>query len=408
VAVDVALPAGMPVAALLPAIVGLTGQPSSESPQGWQLDRIGGSTLDESITLDGNDVHDGDVLVLATTSTPPLALPRWDTCRTVAEAGSSSDTGSVRREVACVWAAVVGSLALCSCAAGQSAIHLLIAAIATCTAAGVAVARRDAAAGLASVPLAAATGFLAVPYGPGATNVFLAAVAAATLSLLMLRWVDDGSSPVVATACFSTLVAVSAVAPVVGAVPIATMGATLTVGAIGLLAVSGRISILLSGLAPDRQADDTDARAVRGHAALTGLIEGCSGGAVLGIILVAVGCARHGTPGAAGAGFGAVVALVLLLRVRTHADAPRRWALTIAGMTSASAVFVMAVAALPDQVAWASAMLVTVGLGANRPPRFTAAVRAFAALEYATLFAVVPLACWVGGFYALVRGAPLS
>ena len=53
-------------------------------------------------------------------------------------------------------------------------------------------------------------------------------------------------------------------------------------------------------------------------------------------------------------------------------------------------------------------MLVTIGLGASRPPRFAAAVRAFAALEYATLFAVVPLACWVGGVYAMVRGTQLS
>jgi hypothetical protein len=163
----------MPVAALLPAIVELAGQPSAESPRGWRLDRIGGPSLDESITLADNDVHDGDVLVLAPSNAPPLGLLQWDRCRTSRRAGcSSSDTGSVRSEVARVWAAVVGSLALCSGAAGQSAIHLLIAAIGTCTAAGFAVAGRSTAAGLASVPLAAATGFLAVPSGPGAANAF--------------------------------------------------------------------------------------------------------------------------------------------------------------------------------------------------------------------------------------------
>ena len=234
-----ALPAGMPVAALLPAIVELAGQPPSESPQGWRLDRIGGPTMDELITLGDNDVHDGDILVLAPSDAPPLGLLQWDPCRTVAEAGSSPDAGSVRSEVSCVWAAVVGSLALCWGAAGQLAIHLLIAAIGTCTAAGFAIAGRSAAPGLASVPLAAAAGFLAVPSGPGAANVFLAAVAAATMSLLMLRWVDDGSSTLAATACFSTLVAVTGVAPVVGAVPVATVGAALTVVALGALAVSG-------------------------------------------------------------------------------------------------------------------------------------------------------------------------
>ena len=398
----------MPVVALLPAIVELAGQPSSESPRGWRLDRIGGPTLDESITLVDNDVHDGDVLVLAPSNAPPLGLLQWDSCQTVADARSSPEAGSVRSEVACVWAAVVGSLALCSGAAGQSTIHLLIAMIGTCTAAGFAIANRSTATGFASVPLVAAAGFLAVPSGPGAANVFLAAVAAASMSLLMLRWLDDGSSTLAATACVSTLVAVSAVAPVVGPVPIATVGAALTVVALGVLAVSGRISILLSGLAPDRQADGADARAVRGHAALTGLVAGCSVGAALGVVLVAFGCHQHDAPGAAGAGFGAVVALVLLLRVRTHADAPRRWALTVAGMVGMSTVFVIVVTTLPDQVAWASVTLVTIGLGASRPPRFAAAGRAFAVLEYATLFAVVPLACWVGGVYATVRGTQLS
>jgi type VII secretion integral membrane protein EccD len=408
VTVDVALPAGMPVAALLPAIVEFAGRASSESPRAWRLDRIGGPTLDESITLADNDVHDGDVLVLARSKAPPLGLLQWDSCQTVADAGPSSEAGSVRTEVTCAWVAVVGSLALCSGTAGQSTFHLLIAMIGTCTAGGFAIASRSAATGLASVPLAAAAGFLAVPSGPGAANVFLAAVAAATTSLLMLRWIDDRSSTLAATACVSTLVAGNAVAPVIGPVPITTVGAALAIVALGALAISGRISILLSGLAPDRQADGADARAVRGHAALTGLVAGCSVGAALGVVLVAVGCRQHDASGAAGAGFGAVVALVLLLRVRTHTDAPRRWALTVAGMVGISTVFVIVVTTLPNQVPWACVMLVTIGLGSSRPARFAAAGRAFAVLEYAALFAVVPLACWVGGVYAMVRGTQLS
>ena len=77
-------------------------------------------------------------------------------------------------------------------------------------------------------------------------------------------------------------------------------------------------------------------------------------------------------------------------------------------MISVSAVFAIAATTLSHQVAWASVILVSIGLGASRPPRFAAAVRVFAVLEYATLFAVVPLACWVGGVYALVRGTQFS
>jgi hypothetical protein len=43
-----------------------------------------------------------------------------------------------------------------------------------------------------------------------------------------------------------------------------------------------------------------------------------------------------------------------------------------------------------------------------RPPRLSAGIlRGLETLEYATLVAVVPLACWVGGVYALVRGTHL-
>jgi hypothetical protein len=76
-------------------------------------------------------------------------------------------------------------------------------------------------------------------------------------------------------------------------------------------------------------------------------------------------------------------------------------------MISVSAVFVMAMATLPGQMAWPSALLVAIGLGASGL-ELTAAVRALAALEYATLFAVIPVACWVGGVYAMVRGTQSS
>jgi hypothetical protein len=66
------------------------------------------------------------------------------------------------------------------------------------------------------------------------------------------------------------------------------------------------------------------------------------------------------------------------------------------------------VSAWPDQTAWAGATVVAIGLGAIRTPKLTSgAVRAVELLEYATLVAVVPLACWVGGVYAMVRGTPL-
>jgi type VII secretion integral membrane protein EccD len=408
--VDVALPVGTPVGALLPAIVALAGQPSRESPQCWRLDRMSGSSLDESNTLAENDVHDGELLVLATSDAEPLGLLRWGPCRTVAEAGSEGETTPLLSEVACIAAAALASLALCTGFTGHQGIHLLVAAIGTCIAAAVAVTGRTAASAVASVSLAAATGFLAVPSGPGPANVFLAAAAAASMSLVLLRWTDHWPSTLVATACLSALVAVAVITPLVAVVPVGTVGTVLAVAALGVLAMSGRMSIHLAGLATDQpfDTDGGDERAIRGHATLTGLVAGCSGAAALGTALVAVGCHRYGAPSLAGAGFAAAIALALLLRVRTHVDESRRRALAVGGLASVSACFAIIAAASPAQVGWVSAALIALGLGAAHPPRLNAAaLRAVEVLEYAALVAVVPLACWVGGVYAMVRGMPL-
>jgi type VII secretion integral membrane protein EccD len=415
--VDVALPVGTPVGALLPAIVALAGQPSPESPQYWRLDRMSGSPLDESITLAENGVHDGELLFLAAADAEPLGLVRWGPCRTVAEAGSPGQATPFLSDVTCIGAAVLASLALCTGLTGHQGIHLLVAAIGTCVAAAVAVTGRTAASAVASVSFAAATGFLVVPSGPGPANVFLAAAAAASMSLVLLRWTDHWPSPLVATACFSALAAVAVITPVVAVVPVATVGTVLAVAALGVLAMSGRMSIHLAGLATDQPFDtdgsfDTDGgdeRAIRGHATLTGLVAGCSAAAALGTALVAVGCHRYGAPSLAGAGFAAAIALALLLRVRTHVEESRRRALAIGGLASVSACFAIIAAASPAQVGWVSAALIALGLGAARPPRLNAAAqRAVEVLEYAALVAVVPLACWVGGVYAMVRGTPLS
>jgi type VII secretion integral membrane protein EccD len=415
--VDVALPVGTPVGVLLPTIVALAGQPPRESPQCWRLDRMSGPSLDESITLAENGVHDGELLVLAASDAVPLGPVRWGPCRTVAEAGTAAEVTPFTSEVACIWAAVLGSLALCTGLTGHPGIHLLIAAIGTCIAAAVAVTGRSAASAVASVSLAAATGFLTVPSGPDPANVFLAAAAATSMSLVLLRWTDHSPSTLVASACFSALVAVAVITPVVGVVSVAAVGAILAVAALGVLAMSGRISILLSGLATDRDVDghtddgdthDDDEHAIRGHATLTGLVAGCSGAAALGTVLIAVGCHRYVAPSLAGAGFAAVIGVVLLLRVRTHVDEARRRALAGGGLTSVSAAFAVIATASPAQVGWVSAAIIALGLGAARLPRLNvAALRAIEVLEYAALVAVVPLAFWVSGVYAMVRGTSL-
>jgi hypothetical protein len=74
-----------------------------------------------------------------------------------------------------------------------------------------------------------------------------------------------------------------------------------------------------------------------------------------------------------------------------------------------STAFVIIAVAHPAQTAWVSAVIIAIGLGAARPVRPNAAtVRAVEVLEYAALVAVVPLACWIAGVYAMVRGVSLA
>jgi type VII secretion integral membrane protein EccD len=412
--VDLALPTGTPVAVLLPAVVALAEQPLHESPQCWRLDRLSGSSLDESMTLAENGVHDGELLVLVPADAASLGLARWDPCRTVADARlqtepRAADARPNTSEVGCALAAILGSSALCAIASGNPPLHLAIAAIGTCAAAAAAVVMgKSAGLGVAAVSLAAATGFLVVPSGPAAANVFLAAVAAFSTSLLLLRWTHRHTATLTATATLSGLVAAATITPVLVAVPVAAVGASLAVAALGLLASSARISITLSGLVADRHTDECDARAVTALTTLTGLVAGCTGGAALGVLLVAVGCHRQDAPGLAGACFAVVVAAVLFLRVPSHADGARRALLIAGGLTSASAAFAIVVTTAPGQAGWASAVVIAAGLGAvHRPHVGARALRAVRAIEYGALAAVVPLACWVGGAYAMVRGAAL-
>ncbi len=74
---DLAVPADIPVADLLPVIVGYAGDDLHEAGLehgGWALQRIGGAPLDPEGTLQSLELHDGDVVLLrpATEALPPV------------------------------------------------------------------------------------------------------------------------------------------------------------------------------------------------------------------------------------------------------------------------------------------------------------------------------------------------
>ncbi|MEU6062768.1 type VII secretion integral membrane protein EccD, partial [Streptomyces sp. NPDC047097] len=65
--VDLAVPADVPVADLLPAVLGYAGDDLEETGVehgGWVLQRLGGEPMDEERTLDSFDLRDGETLYL--------------------------------------------------------------------------------------------------------------------------------------------------------------------------------------------------------------------------------------------------------------------------------------------------------------------------------------------------------
>jgi WXG100 protein secretion system (Wss), protein YukD len=61
--VDLSVPTGVPLAALLPSIVSFAEQ-SGAAPQGWALSRLDGTRLDPAAALAAGGIREGDLLLL--------------------------------------------------------------------------------------------------------------------------------------------------------------------------------------------------------------------------------------------------------------------------------------------------------------------------------------------------------
>jgi type VII secretion integral membrane protein EccD len=399
-AVDVALPSGAPVAELLPAIVELVDDrmTGGDAARRWRLERPSGGSLEESLSLDDNGVRDGELLILSPDRAPtlgPMRRAAWQEAMTARP--STFTVGESLPGAVCLLTAVLAAASFAWTAGSASATtNAIIAGVGAAAAMAVTVVTGYAtASSIAVVSLASATGFLAVPSGPAAPNVFLAAVAAFTAALLMLRLAGRVSPALVATAALSLLAAVVTLV----AMPVVLVGAALSTASLALLTLAPRLSVLTARLGSEHWQGDAAERAVTGHATLTGLVAGCAAGAATGAVVVAIAC-RADPP--ATVAFTAVIATALFLRARTYIDAIRQIALITGGLASAVAGLHVAFSAYQGAVGPVACVLVVIGLIAVRRPRCGAAVaRLVDLLDYAALAAVVPVACWVGGGFHL-------
>jgi len=423
--VELALPSDAPVGVLLPSVVDLVGPDGAAIEEGlqWHLSRIGQGPLDESMSLRDNAVRDGELLLLATAAIPaPIRVPddRWqaliETCgRQSAPKPLTAAAGlctAMLGATALAWSGVVTPAAGHVVTAGATAAGAAIAAV---------VARRArqestivGALSVIAVVFGAVAGFLAVPAGPSTANALLAAAVACSISIMLFRVTCCAAICLTALATSGALTSAAAAVGVAWTFPIASAGAVLATLSLGALGMAARLSITASGLAPpmptsEPREDDAftlmTPRAITAHESFTGLVIGSAAAAALGAMLVASDM-PDSRPAAVL--FAVAVGLVMVLRARTHIDVYRRAALVTAGMAAVAASCIDIVVSAPGQANWmclaaaaAGVSMLGRGFGAAGNPL---ARRAIDVLEYVALASVLPLACWVGGLYGLVRG----
>jgi type VII secretion integral membrane protein EccD len=438
--VDVALPADVPVAELVPMVLELIGEPRGAPPLlPWQLAGAAGGVLPPAATLEDLGVLDGELLRIgpARPAPPPPVFddPVDAVAAAVAEGARTAASGRWAVPGAALLVAVGAAASLAAVRGTGGAALAAALAAALGSAAAVAVAAQTArepeesapdhrpgtvAAALTAVALAAAAGWL-VPPGPPAAAVLTAAAAAgvaATAGQAVLRIV---APPLVAAILVSLVVAPAAAIAFLFDVP--PVALAVGAGAVALAAgpVLPRLALRLAGV-PARgelageaptgpiPGGDPDARGradlARGH--LAGIVTADA-------VLVAVGAAAAATdPGVPGPVLAAVSVAVLLLRSRAFAERlPARSmqvaALLAAGTAAAGAGLnapgpaqrVLVAAALLGVLLAAAAGTLAVASGWSASP----VVRRIADLtELVLTAAAVPLAFAATGLFAAVRG----
>ncbi len=428
--VDLALPAGVPVAVLIPSIVdtlnGLDGFDACEA-RCYELSRPGAPAFEESTTLADNDIRDGNFLVLGWPQTQ-VAAARYDdsaeavSATLVAAAPSWGRLGTrLAGAVAATCLTGVGGLALIRNAfdrneAGAAGVAACAVLVALLFAAMAHRAFRDAIAALAlsliATAFAAVAGFLAVPGAPGIPNALLAATAAAAVPALAMRAAGCGTVTLTAISCGAVVVAAAALAGVITSAPLRTLGSVSAVVSLGLLGLAARVSIALAGLSPRLapNPDDIDAaclaaKAIRADDWLASLLAAFSSSAAVGAVVTVLA----GAPRLCCIAFGALTGALLLLRSRCN-DVRRTLVFVITGMAVTATTLGAAAFHAPGHGPWIAAgtailaaAAMCLGFVVPALSLSPAAHRSVELLESAALAAMVPLTCWICGLYGAVR-----
>lgn len=361
--IDVALPADVAVADLMPMLLEMAREVSPDGGArhgGWCLARLGGAQLDPSRTLASLGIIDGDLLQLRKRSDNPPPPLYDDVVDAIAAATPTSfrpwtkETARKVAHIASGAALVLAAVALLlagplqggpsigpAIAAGAAAIVLI--------ALGGTLARVYDAGGTAvlvtacgSLPMAFVAGLYAVPDGPAAPNLLLGAILVVVFSAAAIWLVGQGFTTFIAAGAAGFIAFLAfVVATVLDNVTGPEIAAGAAAVSLACISVLPRVTIQLSRLPlPNVPSDAEDLkentsfpdfaqiekRSGMAHDYLTGLIVGCGVAAALSAVVAAT----QGTIW--GFLLAIVVTLVLLLRGRTYANGAQAIALLATGM----------------------------------------------------------------------------
>lgn len=434
---DLAVPADLPVAELVPMLLDLLGTGPVE-PVPWQLSSAAGAVLAPAATLDDLGVLDGDVLRLRPVTPAPPAPLLDDPVDALARAGegpAAPTTSGHRFRTGMVVALAAAAAALLGGvrSAGPSGALPVVAAVLLAAAvalAGVVVAARrahdDAGLGrartavLAALPPAAAAGWVALPGPVGAGHVLLAAAAVGTVAAAGQVAVRVVTPMLVATVLAAAASVLGGLAGLLTGAGPAAVGAVAAAAAIAAGPLLPRLAVRLAGLprpvvpadaaelvgagGPGMPPEELADRAELARGLLVGAIAGTTVVAAAGAVLAA-------SVGWVGLLLGVVVAVVLGLRSRGVTDPAAVRSLHAGAVVAALGVALPAalVGGSAARIGVAAGLLVGAALVATsaRPvERHPSPVlrRAVDLVEMGLVALALPLALGAAGLYALVHG----
>ncbi|OLT41314.1 type VII secretion integral membrane protein EccD [Saccharomonospora sp. CUA-673] len=444
--IDVALPADVAVADLMPMLLEMAKETSPDGGTrhgGWALAKLGDAPLDPSRTLASLGVVDGELLQLRKRSENPPPPLYDDVVDAIAEADPdgfrpwSKETalkiGHAAGGLAAILAAV--SIFLGGILGADNSMFPLFAAIGSgivaiaCVALGATLVRAYgsvstgvlvAAAG--GLPMAFVAGFFIVPLDVSVRpNLLLGSALVVVVAAASIMIMGTGLTTFIAAATAGVFGIVTFLVATILDEPAPAIAAGTTAVALGCISMLPRTTIWLAklplptvpGTADELKEDsevpdysDIEQRTSSAHNYMTGLLVGC--GAVTAVAAMITATA----PNIWGVLTGGVATAALLLRARTYANGSQAIALLVTGMVAAAGILVGWLwSADPfDQLLWGSVTFVglaaaAVVLGAVIPhQRFSPPIRRTVDIIEAICIALVlPLALAVMELYSYFR-----